>query len=216
MDTDFSFILSDNQDITRMGLRSYLNEQFDRPQISNATDKEALVAALLKSPKSIVILDYTLFNLNNYEELLNIAKRFPTTQWLLFSSDLSEQFIHRMSQEKNFSMVLKDAAGIEIISALQCVSQNSRYFCQQVTNLLVMGPSKPEIQTKLTSTEIEILKLIAHGKTVKEIAAERYSSIHTITTHKKNIFRKLEVNNVYEATKYALRAGLVEMADYYI
>ena len=43
-----------------------------------------------------------------------------------------------------------------------------------------------------------------------------YTSVHTIVTHKKNIFRKLEINNVYEATRYALRAGLVEMADYYI
>ena len=51
---------------------------------------------------------------------------------------------------------------------------------------------------------------------VKEIAAERTSSVHTIITHKKNIFRKLEVNNVYEATKYALRAGLVELVEYYI
>jgi DNA-binding NarL/FixJ family response regulator len=51
---------------------------------------------------------------------------------------------------------------------------------------------------------------------VKEIAQQRVSSIHTIVTHKKNIFRKLEVNNVYEATKYALRAGLVEMVEYYL
>jgi len=58
--------------------------------------------------------------------------------------------------------------------------------------------------------------LIARGLSVKEIAAERISSTHTIITHKKNIFRKLGVNNVYEATKYALRAGLVEMVEYYI
>jgi DNA-binding NarL/FixJ family response regulator len=63
---------------------------------------------------------------------------------------------------------------------------------------------------------VEILRMIARGMTVKEIAAERVSSIHTIVTHKKNIFRKLEVNNVHEATKYALRAGLVEMVEYYL
>jgi DNA-binding NarL/FixJ family response regulator len=79
-----------------------------------------------------------------------------------------------------------------------------------------MGPDKPEVHNVLTPSEIEILKLIARGKSAKEIAAERVSSIHTIITHKKNIFRKLEVNNVYEATKYALRAGLIEMVEYYI
>ncbi len=51
---------------------------------------------------------------------------------------------------------------------------------------------------------------------MKEIAALRNSSVHTIITHKKNLFRKLEVNNIYEATKYALKAGMIELVEYYI
>ena len=69
---------------------------------------------------------------------------------------------------------------------------------------------------KLTPTEQEILRLIALGHSVKEIAAMRYNSEYTISTHKKNIFSKLGVNNAHEATKYALRAGLVDSAEYYI
>ena len=69
---------------------------------------------------------------------------------------------------------------------------------------------------KLTVTEQEILKEIAMGKTTKEIAAKRFVSSHTIMTHRKNIFRKLNVNNIHEATKYAMRAGIVDMAEYYI
>ena len=68
----------------------------------------------------------------------------------------------------------------------------------------------------LTKTETEILKEIALGMTTKEIAEKRFSSFHTVNTHRKNIFRKLGVNNVHEATKYALRAGLVDSAEYYI
>ena len=73
-----------------------------------------------------------------------------------------------------------------------------------------------DVRESLTVTEKEVLRLIASGKTVKEIAAIRSSSEHTIVAHKKNIFRKLGVNNVYEATRYALRSGLVEMMEYYI
>jgi len=68
----------------------------------------------------------------------------------------------------------------------------------------------------LTATEQEILKEMALGKTTKEIASKRHVSVHTIMTHRKNIFRKIEVNNVHEATKYAMRAGIVDMAEYYI
>ena len=57
---------------------------------------------------------------------------------------------------------------------------------------------------------------IALGLTTREIAEKRFSSFHTINTHRKNIFRKLNVNNIHEATKYALRAGMVDAAEYYI
>ena len=216
MNTDYTFILADNQDITRVGLRSYIAELFEHQDTLNASDKETLVRLLLGHPKSIVVLDYALFDLTSYEDLINISVRFPDAHWILFSNELSDKFIHRMSQEKSFSMVLKECPGMEIISALQCAAHSGRYFCQQITSLLVMGAVKTGDSPALTASETEVLKLIALGKTVKEIASERFSSIHTITTHKKNIFRKLGVNNVYEATKYALRAGLVEMAEYYI
>ena len=73
-----------------------------------------------------------------------------------------------------------------------------------------------EERINLTKTETDVLIAIAQGMTTKEIAEKRFSSFHTINTHRKNIFRKLGVNNVHEATKYALRAGLIDAADYYI
>ncbi len=68
----------------------------------------------------------------------------------------------------------------------------------------------------MTKTEVEILKEIALGQTTREIAEKRFSSFHTVNTHRKNIFRKLGVNNVHEAIRYAMRSGLVDAAEYYI
>ena len=68
----------------------------------------------------------------------------------------------------------------------------------------------------LTTAERSILKEIALGKTTKEIAAERNLSFHTVNSHRKNIFRKLGVNNAHEATKYAMKAGIVDLVEYYI
>ena len=72
---------------------------------------------------------------------------------------------------------------------------------------------KPDI---LTHTETEIVRAIALGKSTKEIAVERFSSVHTVNTHRKNIFRKLGVNTAHEVIKYALRAGLVDPSEFYI
>ncbi|MEG0456434.1 MAG: LuxR C-terminal-related transcriptional regulator, partial [Bacteroides sp.] len=98
-----------------------------------------------------------------------------------------------------------------------------RFICNHISNLLLSNNTSsntgithiPEDHL-LTATEKIILKAIALGKTTKEIAAEKTLSFHTINSHRKNIFRKLGVNNVHEATKYAMRAGIVDLAEYYI
>ena len=69
----------------------------------------------------------------------------------------------------------------------------------------------------LSEEDVELaVKMQRDGKTTKEIAAERFSSIHTVTTHRKNIFRKLGINTAHEAVKYALRAGLIDPSEFYI
>lgn len=215
-----TFLLADNQDITRYGFRFLLENITDIHVPIDTIDirtRSELLSNLKTYEDAIVVLDYSLFDINGIDELLNIAGRFPSARWILFSEDLSESFIRRLAIEQNISMLLKDCNSQELILAVRYNIKCDRYLCHNIMNLLLAAPSgRDNIREKLTATEIEVLKLIAQGKSVKEIAAERISSIHTITTHKKNIFRKLEVNTIYEATKYALRAGLVEMAEYYI
>jgi len=216
MNTGIKFILADNQDITRAGLRGFISDLFGKCELVDVRNKKELISALMGVDESVVILDYTLFDLNGVDELLIIEKRFRQSNWLLFCNELSEEIIRRLSAEIKISMVLKESSGEEISSALKCTAAGERFLCHEITNLLLVNHKEPEFNPALTPTEIDILRLIAHGKSVKEIAAERVSSIHTVITHKKNIFRKLGVNSVYEATKYTLRAGLVEMMEYYI
>lgn len=219
MDTDIRFIIADNQDITRAGLYKYIAELFnEEAAVSEATDKKGLISSLMDcNGRAVIILDYTLFDLNGVESLLIITRRFPSAHWILFSNELSDNLIRRLSVEKHISMILKENPKEEICAALKYARKGEQFFCHQITNqLLTFSANKEKGYNVLTGTETDILKLIAQGKSAKEIAALRTSSIHTIITHKKNIFRKLEVNNVYEATQYAIRAGLVEMVEYYI
>ena len=209
-------ILADNQDITRIGIRSIVRNAIPEAKVVEVAKRSELISALKEIPESVVVIDYTCFDLGSSDELLNLSQRFSSSIWVLFSDELTEQLIRRLSVEQQFCMILKDDSAQEIITALKCAVTGVRFLCHQVTNLLLTPSAQTEKDDPLTSTEREVLRLIAFGRSVKEIAAERNSSIHTITTHKKNIFRKIHVNTVYEATKYALRAGLVEMVEYYI
>lgn len=212
-------IIADNQDITKAGIL-YLTDRIpDFPLVTEAADKQELLRLLQRYPQAVVLLDYTLFDLAGADELLIIQERFKQVSWILFSDELSEDFIRRiLFSSEAFSIVLKDASSDEIQAALQSALRSERFICQQIHHLLSNKNliREPKEHPVLTFTEKEILKAIALGKTTKEIASERFSSIHTITTHRKNIFRKLEVNNVHEATKYALRAGIVDTTEYYI
>lgn len=180
-------------------------------------DKAELMLALKDNDDTVVVLDYTSFDINDADELLILQQRFSHTRWLLFSEDLSADFVRVLiASSMQFSILLKESPMSEIKEAMKFCIHGNRYICQRMTEVLLAPSYDVEEKINLTKTETEILKDIALGMTTKEIAEKRFSSFHTVNTHRKNIFRKLNVNNVHEATKYALRAGLVDTAEYYI
>lgn len=208
--------IADKQDITRAGLMYVL----DGMALSNrqcVEDKAELIAVLMKSGHALVILDYTLFNVNGATELLVLSQRFTHVRWILFSDELSSEFVRSVLVNSNrISIVMKDSSLQELTDAIQYALNDKRFICQHMTEELLVPAPRQEERIPLTPTEIEVLKDIARGMTTREIAEKRFSSFHTINTHRKNIFRKLQVNNIHEAIKYALRAGLVDPAEYYI
>jgi len=211
------YIIADNQDITKAGILFLLGGLKDVGNITEADNRAELIKEFRTSPEAVVILDYTLFDFSGAEELLILTERFPKANWILFSDELSEEFVKRiLYSSQQFSFVMKDNSKEEITSALQCAMHKERFICNHISNMLIGKQHSVPVENILTNTEKIILKEIALGKTTKEIAAERNLSFHTINSHRKNIFRKLEVNNVHEAIKYAMRAGIVDLAEYYI
>ena len=209
------FLLADNQDITCAGLAYVLGGM--NASFQPVTDKAGLIEQLKNNAQAAVFIDYTLFDINDADELIILSLRFPEVRWILFSDELSSDFIRRVVVSSSMvSVVMKDSPMNEIRDCIKAVIAQQRYICQQATEQLIAPAAIPTERFNLTKTETEILKDIALGLTTKEIAERRFSSFHTVNTHRKNIFRKLNVNNAHEATKYALRAGLVDAAEYYI
>lgn len=218
------FIIADNQDITKAGMMFLLSSQKDISLLLDAENKTELVKQLRLHPEAVVVLDYTLFDFTGVEELVVLHERFKGADWLLFSDELSIAFLRQvLFSSMAFGVVLKDNSKEEIFTALQCAVRKERFICHHVSNLLLAGnnpaasPTRPAIKDDLlTTAERSVLKEIALGKTTKEIAAEKSLSFHTVNSHRKNIFRKLGVNNAHEATKYAMKAGIVDLVEYYI
>ena len=212
-----NYIVADNQELTRFALESLLQKD-EENVVYRAFDKAGLVELLNEHESAVVLLDYTLFDFADEDQLLIISERFNMSDWILISDDLSPQFIRRVVYSSHqFSVVFKDGPLSEVREALNAVGRHTRYLSQRaLETMITQQQQEDEVPSVLTTTEMEIVKAIALGKTTKEIAAERFSSIHTVTTHRKNIFRKLGINTAHEAVKYALRAGLIDPSEFYI
>ena len=212
-----NYILADNQELTRFALESLLKRD-EENVVYKASDKAGLVELLKEHESAVVILDYTMFDFSDEDQLLIVAERFSLSEWILISEELTSRFLRRVVYASHqFSIVFKDSPLQEVREALDAVGCHQRYISQRALEVIISQQHEEEEQPSvLTATETEIVKAIAQGKTTKEIANERFSSVHTITTHRKNIFRKLGINTAHEVVKYALRAGLVDSSEFYI
>ena len=211
------YILADNQELTRFALESLIRQD-ENNVIHKVSDKAGLVQMLKEHENAVVLLDFTLFDFADADQLLIVGERFTLSQWILISDELTPAFLRRVVYSSHqFSIVFKDGALGEVREALKATQRHERFISQRALEVIINHQQEEEERPSiLTETEAEIVKAIAQGKSTKEIAAERFSSVHTVTTHRKNIFRKLGVNTAHEVIKYALRAGLVDSSEFYI
>lgn len=211
-------ILADNQFITNEGI-SVLLERTGVENIVRVKTMSELQGKLGIYPDAIVVLDYTLFDFTSMQQMLNVKAAAKASKWILFSNELGEPFLrYVLLSDPTISVVMKNDSQKEIIVALQNVAIGIPYVCESAEQI-IQNENPVNVDTAfihLTASEKVILHEIALGKTTKEIAYEKNLSFHTVNSHRKNIFRKLEINNVHEAVKYAIRAGIFDVAEYYI
>lgn len=212
-----NYILADNQELTCYALEAFICKDATNT-VHRAVNKAELLHLLKDCEQSIVLLDYTLFDYTDETQLFEVSEKFTQSQWVLICDELSPDSLHKIiNSSRRFSIVYKDCSMQEIEEAIKASEAGRRYICQRSIDLfLTQHQEESKVPNVLTVTELEIVKSIARGLTTKDIARERISSIHTINTHRKNIFHKLGINTSHELIRYAIRAGLFDASEYYI
>ncbi|MDR0657999.1 MAG: response regulator transcription factor [Mediterranea sp.] len=211
-------ILADNQFITSQGLAALL-KRIGIENIVQVRTMSGLQEKLGVFPEALVVLDYALFDFVSMQQMLNLRSAAQRSVWILFSGELGEHFLrYVLLSDPAISVVMKSDSEEEVMTALQNATNHTPYICESVEQILrndnLANAKTPSVN--LTASEKIILHEIALGKTTKEIAYEKHLSFHTVNSHRKNIFRKLEINNMHEAIRYAVRAGIFDVAEYYI
>jgi len=215
-------ILADNQELTALALRTVLtNNNTDDNLITpyniiTAEEKIELIDNLNKEPKSLVIIDYHLFDFRDEDEFLSLVDRYPDANWALVCSSMSENVIMKVVKSThNVSIINKESQIYEVRDILENAIHSRRSICQKAMNTILRLQQKIEIQnqSELTQKELVVLHEMFLGHTAKQIADNLQLSIHTVNTHRKNIFRKFKVNSYYDAISHAIDIGILNPND---
>ena len=218
---DVTFILAENNDLCRLGLERIIQDQVQGYKILTASTKLELHSSLLSNSDAIVLIDFDSLAIHTIDEVSVLSVCFPQSKWLFLADIPDEAFLMPLTASfSKANFVLKSNDYDVIASAILATIITKKYFCSEALQIILDGHHRKKENTGkrnlLTTTELELVQLFTQGKTAREIAETRCLSHHTINTHRKNIFRKLELNNIQELIKFALKNGLVDLTEYYI
>lgn len=217
---EINVYIADNQALTKVGIITILKGHFNQQMVVNEfANKEELFEQLKKGQPHLLIIDFDFFDFNDISEIAQIKNLAPETGVLIVTDNQSSDTISKVVNLGISNYILKTSTEQELIEGVQATLNNKKFFSSSVLDILIEQRTKPKILNetgKLTISEIEIVKLISQGLTTKEIASQKFLSFHTIITHRKNIFRKLAINNTSELMMYAMRAGIIDNLEYYI
>lgn len=209
-------LLADDHAIMRRGLRGLL-ETHDGWQVCGeaGNGREAVEMAIAIKPDAVV-LDMSMPELNGLEAATQIRAALPETEILIFTMHESEELIREALSAGVRAVVVKSDVEGHLIAAVESILQHSAYFSPRVSetlrNALIRSPEDTGSNAPtggLTDRELEVTRLLAEGKSNKEVATALSITARTVETHRANIMRKLEINSIVELVHYAVRNKLV-------
>lgn len=206
-------LIVDDHEVVRRGLEQILAEGFGDAQLGHAAHAAVALALLAAQPWDLVLLDVNLPGRGGLELLEDVRQRWPRLPVLVVSAYPEEEFAVRSVRLGAAGYVTKDSASDELVTAVRKVLGGGRYVTATLAERLAAvlgGDGAQDPLELLSSRELQVLRLVASARTLREIAAELHLSEKTISTYRTRLAQKLGLGSNVELTRYALRHGLVQ------
>jgi two-component system, NarL family, response regulator NreC len=210
-------VLTDDHTIVRNGLRALLNREPRIDVVDEAGDGRETIQKVRKHLPDVVVMDIGMPNMNGIEATRQIKKRFPNVRILILTMHKSEEYISAILDAGASGFVLKQAAPAELIMAIKTVHKGDSFLSSSVSTTVIQGylnkfndRKVPSGFDSLTEREREVLQLIAEGKSTRQIAECLFISPKTIEVHRSHLMKKLDLHNIAEIVRYALRKGIID------
>ena len=217
IDNSIKVLIADSQFLTTAGLKAIL-EADKKFSIVDVVDAPGQLSSLLDGASvDLLITDPANINYSGTDMLCQIKNSYNLSV-LILTNSLTKIEFSELTKCGIQNIIYKTAEENELLVAIDACIKGKKYFGGDILDFLLdMNEAPKQVEEiVLTASEIEIVRLVSSGMTTKEIAACRHISIHTVNTHRKNIFRKLNVSNISELMMYAIKAGLIDNIEYQI
>ncbi len=201
----------------RDGLRLLLEKESGLRVVGDAADGRSALELARRLAPDVIVMDIGLPGLNGIEATRQILATAPGAKVIALSMHSDKRYVIQMLKAGAAAYLLKNCASDELVRAIRAVLANRRFLSEGISETLaehVVREAKPvagSAFTDLTAREREVLQLLAEGMTSKKIAAELHVSVKTVETYRRDMMQKLDLHNVAELTRYAIREGLTTL-----
>lgn len=207
-----SILIADDHSIVREGLKQVLVDTPDMVVTDEAKDGNEALCKALGSDFDVVVLDISMPGKNGLEVLREIKSHKPKLPVLILSVYPEDQYALRVLKAGASGYLSKESAPDELIDALEKVANGTKYISsavlEEITDTLDINTERP-VHERLSDREFQVLRMIASGRTIREIAEELGINIKTVSTYRVRILEKMRIKNNAELTHYAIKNQLV-------
>jgi DNA-binding NarL/FixJ family response regulator len=203
--------------VVRDGLRALIEHEPGWEVCAMATNGQEAVDSAKKLKPDVVILDMTMPELDGLTALRQIKQVLPNTEVMIFSAHHSEDVIKQLFDAGAKSYIQKSDAGRHLVTAIKSLAEHKPFFTPEISEILFAkffsagsGTKQARPDHSLTAREREIARLLAEGRSNKEVASSLGISIRTAETHRAALMRKLDVDSVSALVRYAIRNNIIE------
>lgn len=207
-----SVLFADDHEMVRIGVSAYLSAQPDIVVVAEADDGGEAVKLALELRPDIILMDLVMKEMDGIEATKQIMENWPEAKIIIVTSFLDDEKVYPALEAGATSYMLKTSKAEEIAKAIRETYRGKSVLEPEVTGkIMTKMREKPVVKKhdQLTEREMEILLLMAQGKSNQEIADELFIALKTVKVHVSNILGKLEVQDRTQAVIYAFKHGLV-------
>lgn len=212
-------LLVDDHTLFRQGIKNLLSSEPDLDVVGQATNGGEAVERAAELRPDVILMDIGMPGLSSFEATIQIRKNRPETKVLFLTMYDDDEYLMQSMQAGAGGYILKDSPAPQLITAVREVSQGGNHLSPRMLAHLVddfrgrlkVGDRVTRGST-LTTREREILKVLAEGLSVKEIASDLNLSVKTVEAHKFNLMRKLDIHNKAQLVQYAVQKKIVQLS----